>query len=246
MPKQTTRSKKGTSDIVYKSLKNDILHLKLIPGSAVSEIETSNKYNVSRTPVRDAFKALEAEGLLEVVPHVGTFVSYIDIREISDILFLREVVEQSVLPILAANHTQAQILKIRLALKEQQKLLEQMPSFQEQEQKEAGAVFLSLDNQFHELLFSLAGKKKIWEMLVNSNLQYERFRALLNVGNPETMTSLYNAHCEIVETIIQKDFVRLKQVITDHLYSGFSEHADIVLAHSEYFTQNVETPVLGD
>ena len=79
--------KKCTSDLVYKSLKNDILHLKLLPGSAVSEIETSNKYNISRTPVRDAFKALESEGLLRVVPHVGTFVSYIDIREIPSLGF---------------------------------------------------------------------------------------------------------------------------------------------------------------
>ena len=232
--------KRGTSDIVYKSLKNEILHLQLLPGSAVSEIETSNKYNVSRTPVRDAFKALASEGLLEVVPHVGTFVSYIDIREISDILFLREVVEQAVLRILATTYTQAQILKIRLALNEQQKLISQMPTFTPEAQKEAGARFLVLDNQFHELLFSLAGKKKIWDMLVNSNPQYERFRALLNVGNPETMNSLYAAHCELVETIIQKDMDKLQQLISNHIYGGFSENADIVLQNSSYFTQTPE------
>ena len=240
MEHNKTHQKRGSSDVVYKSLKNDILHLQLLPGSAVSEIETSNKYNVSRTPVRDAFKALAAEGLLEVVPHVGTFVSYIDIREISDILFLREVVEQAVLRILATTYTQAQILKIRLALNEQQKLIQQMSSLTPEKQKEAGTRFLVLDNQFHELLFSLAGKKKIWDMLVNSNPQYERFRALLNVGNPEAMTSLYEAHCEIVDTIIAKDLDKLQQVITNHLYGGFSDHADIVLKNAGYFTQEPE------
>ncbi|MBR3761402.1 MAG: GntR family transcriptional regulator [Lachnospiraceae bacterium] len=235
-----TTKKKGTSDIVYKSLKNEILHLQLLPGSAVSEIETSNKYNVSRTPVRDAFKALASEGLLEVVPHVGTFVSYIDIREISDILFLREVVEQAVLRILANTYTQAQVLKIRLALNEQQKLIQQMSTLTPEEQKEAGTRFLLLDNQFHELLFSLAGKKKIWDMLVNSNPQYERFRALLNVGNPEAMTHLYEAHCEIVETILQRNLEKLQQVVTNHLYGGFSENADIVLKNADYFTQETE------
>ena len=238
--KSNTVKKKGTSELVYKSLKNDILHLQLLPGSAVSEIETAGKYNVSRTPVRDAFKALAAEGLLEVVPHVGTFVSYIDIREISDILFLREVVEQAVLRILSTTYTQAQILKIRLSLNEQQKLIHEMHSFTPEEQKEAGARFLVLDNQFHELLFSLAGKKKIWDMLVNSNPQYERFRALLNVGNPEAMTSLYEAHCEIVETVIAKDLDKLSQVITNHLYGGFSDNADIVLKNADYFTQEPE------
>ena len=232
--------KRGASDIVYKALKKDILHLQLLPGSIVSEIETSNKYNVSRTPVRDAFKALASEGLLEVVPHVGTFVSYIDIREISDILFLREVVEQAVLRILAATYTQAQILKIRLALNEQKKLIEQMPSLTPDEQKNAGTRFLILDNQFHELLFFLAGKKKIWDMLVHSNPQYERFRALLNVGNPETMNHLYAAHCELVETIIAKDTDKLQQLVSNHIYGGFSENADIVLKNSSYFTQAPE------
>lgn len=239
METKNTR-KRGSSDIVYKSLKNDILHLRLLPGSAVSEIETSNKYNVSRTPVRDAFKALANEGLLEVVPHVGTFVSYIDIREISDILFLREVVEQAVLRILAATYTQAQMLKIRLALNEQQKLIEQMKSFTQDEVINAGTRFLILDNQFHELLFSLAGKKKIWEMMVHSNPQYERFRALLNVGNPDTMNHLYAAHCELVEAIIAKDTAKLQQLVSNHIYGGFSENADIVLKNSDYFTQTPE------
>ena len=240
MKKQSDTHKKGTSDIVYKSLKNDILHLKLTPGSAVSEIETSNKYKVSRTPVRDAFKALASEGLLEVVPHVGTFVSYIDIREISDILFLREVTEQAVLRILATTHTHAQVLKIKLALNEQLKLIKQMPSLSPDEQKDCGARFLMLDNQFHELLFSLAGKKKVWDMLVNTNPQYERFRTLLNVGNPEAMTNLYDAHCEIADTVIQRDLDKLQQVITAHIYDGFSNNADIVLANSDYFTQDPE------
>lgn len=240
MEKQTSHKKRGTSDIVYTSLKKDILHLRLTPGSAISEIETSNKYNVSRTPVRDAFKALSAEGLLEVVPHVGTFVSYIDIREISDILFLREVVEQAVLRILTTTYTQAQILKIRLALNEQQKFIQQISSLSTQDQKEAGVRFIILDNQFHELLFSLAGKKKIWDMLVDSNPQYERFRALLNVGNPEAMKKLYDTHCEIAEAIIQKDLDRLQQLVTGHIYGGFSDNADIVLKNSDYFTQAPE------
>ncbi len=237
---QKASKKRGTSDIVYKSLKNDILHLNLLPGSAISEIETAGKYEVSRTPVRDAFKALENEGLLEVIPHVGTFVSYIDIQEISDILFMREVIEQAVLRILSATYTQAQILKIRMALNEQQKLLEQLDHMDETAKRHAGTKFLILDNQFHELLFSLAGKGKIWDMLVHSNPQYERFRALLNVGNPNTMGGLYDAHCQLAETIIQKDFDKLQQLVSSHIYGGFSDNADIVLKNSDYFVQKME------
>ena len=86
----------GTSEAVYQQLKEQILHLELPPGSAISEIDTAARYEVSRTPVRDAFKMLESVGLLEIRPLIGTFISLIDLNMISDILIMREVLEQSV------------------------------------------------------------------------------------------------------------------------------------------------------
>ena len=94
----------GTSVAVYKDLKEQILHLELPPGSAISEIDTAAAFHVSRTPVRDAFKMLEREGLLEVRPHIGTFVSLIDLNMISDILYLRETLEQAVLRAVSYTH----------------------------------------------------------------------------------------------------------------------------------------------
>ena len=81
-----TKKHSGTSEAVYQKLKEQILYLELPPGSAISEIDTAAKYEMSRTPVRDAFKMLESEGLLEIRPHIGTFVSLIDLNMISDIL----------------------------------------------------------------------------------------------------------------------------------------------------------------
>ena len=97
----------ASSNVVYTGLKEDILSLKLPPGSSISETDTAAKYNVSRTPVRDAFKALANEGLLEVKPHIGTFVSLMDINQISDVLYIRNVVEQSILKDLAISFSEA-------------------------------------------------------------------------------------------------------------------------------------------
>ena len=109
----------ASSNIVYKGLRDDILSLKLIPGSAISETDIASKYNVSRTPVRDAFKALSNEGLLEVKPHVGTFVSLMDINQISDVLYVRKVVELSILKDLANSLTEADELRLKFNLNEQ-------------------------------------------------------------------------------------------------------------------------------
>ena len=109
----------ATSDGVYEQIKEQILHLELPPGASISEIETAEKYNISRTPVRDAFKRLEREGLLEIRPHIGTFISLIDLNAVSDILYIREVLEYSVLSDLAQMYDPSHGLRIQLILQEQ-------------------------------------------------------------------------------------------------------------------------------
>lgn len=233
-----SNQKKATSDVVYHSLRDDILHLALPPGSAISEIETATKYNVSRTPVRDAFKALENEGLLEVRPHIGTFISYIDLNKVSDIVFVREVTEQSVLKILASSYTQPQMLKMRMALKEQENLLKNY-SAQADTPENRGKYatrFLKLDNDFHHLLFQLARKGAVWELLKSHSSHYERFRTLINWSENNMLHTLYEQHVSIVDAIAAKDYDRLSQIISLHIYSGFNGNLDIILQNADYFS----------
>lgn len=146
----------GTSEAVYKQLKEQILHLELPPGSAISEIDTAAKYEISRTPVRDAFKMLESEGLLEIRPHIGTFVSLIDLNMISDILYMREVLEQAVFKDLAMIYDKSQEFRIRLILQHQRELLDSgMPV------EELSRAFIVSDNEFHNTLYDIAGKKNV-------------------------------------------------------------------------------------
>lgn len=146
----------GTSEAVYQKLKEQILHLELPPGSAISEIDTATKYDVSRTPVRDAFKTLEAEGLLEIRPHIGTFVSLIDLDMISDILYMREVLEQAVLRDLALSHDKSQEFRVRLVLQRQKELIESDLSLEE-----LSRVFIISDNEFHRVLYEMTGKLNV-------------------------------------------------------------------------------------
>ena len=114
----------GTYLQVYYQLRNEILHLELPPGTSIGEIETSARFGTSRTPVRDAFKILELEGLLEIKPHIGTFVSLIDLRTVSDILYMRCTLEQSIFRELASTLNKSQEYKICLLLQKQKELLE--------------------------------------------------------------------------------------------------------------------------
>lgn len=222
----------ATSDGVYEQLKEQILHLELQPGTAISEIETAEKYNISRTPVRDAFKRLEREGLLEIRPHIGTFVSLIDLHAVSDVLYIREVLEFSVLSDLAQIYDDSHDLHIRLILQQQKDLLDSdMPI------EELSRAFITSDNEFHTALFDAAGKKNVIKFLYAYNSQYERFRTFINYNGKEDLLKLYESHETIIECLKNKDFATLKDCIRHHLYDGFSTSGDIIRKHPDFFTK---------
>lgn len=220
----------GTSEAVYQKLKEQILHLNLPPGSAISEIDTAARYEISRTPVRDAFKMLESEGLLEIRPHIGTFVSLIDLNMISDILYMREVLEQSVLKDLAASCDKSQEFLVRLLLKKQKELLESnLPP------EELSRAFIISDNEFHNTLYELAGKKNVMYFFRSINSQYERFRTFLNLCGKEELYRLYSDHEHIWDYISSKDYEQLGVCISHHIYDGFNNSTEAVCQHPEYF-----------
>lgn len=222
----------ATSDGVYNQLKEQILHLELPPGAAISEIETAEKYNISRTPVRDAFKRLEREGLLEIRPHIGTFISLIDLHAVSDVLYIREVLEFSVLCDLAQIYDNSHDLHIRLILQKQKDLLDSdMPI------EELSRAFINSDNEFHTALFDAAGKKNIIKFLYEYNSQYERFRTFINFNGRDDLQKLYDSHVRILECIAAKDFSGLKDSINHHLYDGFSSSSDVISKSPQFFTQ---------
>ena len=158
----------ASSNIVYEGLKAEILSLRLAPGSSISETDIASKFNVSRTPVRDAFKALSNEGLLEVKPHIGTFVSLMDINQISDVLYVRKVVELSILKDLTMTLTEADELKLEFNLNEQKLFLQGAT-----ENENSVNDFIKYDNNFHRLIFRIAGKENIWNMVLGINIRHK-------------------------------------------------------------------------
>ena len=224
------KKKRNASQAAYQDIKEQILHLELKPGTALSETDTAAKYNISRTPVRDVFKALEAEGLLEIKPHIGTFVSLIDLDMISDILYMREVMEQAIFKDLASTYDKSQEYRIRLILQEQQRILESDMSLEEMSR-----IFILSDNTFHNTLYELAGKKNISTFFNTINSQYERFRTFINMNGKDDLFHLYQDHVEITRCISEKNFDELQERISHHIYDGFNTSVLKLHPHHEFF-----------
>ena len=218
-------------EVVYNTLKRRILHLELVPGAVVSEIETAKEFSVSRTPVRDAFKALIGEGLLEVKPHIGTFVTLINLTKISDILYIREIVEKAVLHELALSFHQSHEFKLNHILHNQKLILDNILLSNQIFAME----FVRSDNEFHQILFKLAGRENLIHYYETINGHYERFRTFLNFEDRSSANKLYEQHLQLIDHLKNKEFTQLNQLLTRHIYDGFNCKTNVIYEHPEYF-----------
>jgi len=225
----------GTSENVYQKLREQILHLELPPQSSVSEIETAAKYDVSRTPVRDAFKLLEAEGLLEVRPHVGTFVTQIDLEMVSDILYMREHLEAAVLKELSGKYDDNCKKAVREKLLKQKELIAS-----DKDIAELSRAFIVEDNEFHSMLYELAGRSNVHWIFGFMVAQYERFRTLINFGGKETLERLYNEHERLVACLEENRTDELSDLVSKHIYEGFRCSKEVMQRYPDYFKKEKE------
>ena len=145
---------------VYEKLREEIQYLELVPGQLVGEIETAERFKVSRTPVRSAFKQIESDGLVEIKSHIGTFVSLIDLEQITDVLFMREILEIEVMKRLSYSITEIQEFRLNYLLKQQEELFEKDLS-----EKALAREFFKLDNELHQSMFEFAGRSQVYVLL---------------------------------------------------------------------------------
>ncbi|TCT15527.1 GntR family transcriptional regulator [Natranaerovirga pectinivora] len=216
---------------VYTRLKDEILSLKIKPGQSIGEIEIANRFNVSRTPVRDAFKRLEYENLLEIRAHKGTSVTLIDINYITDIIYIREKLEFAVIQELCKNCTENKQFQLNLLLTKQNKLFEQGYS-----QEELAREFIKSDNEFHAMLFKLANKENVLSFITSISHHYERFRMFINIIEENILYELFEEHKLLAECIVTNNIEKLQEVFKEHLYNGIRKSSEKVFEYPEYFT----------
>src|SRR5690606_35948518 len=145
----------STRSHVYNILRRAIVTLEFLPGQALSENELAARHSVSRTPVREALIRLADEGLVEVVPQLGTFVSRISARDVIEVRFIRETLERASLPHAIQRIGRDDEKKLGLLLDEQE----------EAEQEGDLQHWFSTDEDLHRTLLEIGGHPKIWPIV---------------------------------------------------------------------------------
>ena len=153
---------------IYSDLRDELVSLQRRPGEAISEAEIALSYGVSRTPVREAILKLSDEGLLEIFPQSGIFVSRIPVAALPEAIIIRKALEETTARLAAERATSSQVLVLHSIL---------------ERQREANAAgdrdaFHQADKCFMPAIADVAGYPGIWTLILQVKVHVDRYRRL--------------------------------------------------------------------
>lgn len=214
----------STRDAVYLQLRDQILKLELPPGAPLSENETSALFQVSRTPVRESFLRLAQEGLVQVLPQRGTFVSLIDTELVEEGRFMREQLERSVIRLACEHFPPDSLALLDLNLRQQQDCMKN--------HQDKG--MFEWDEAFHRILFNGCRKSNIWTLIEQMNTHLNRSR-MLRLVDDHNWQHLYDQHREMVEAIKKQQADRAEQLMKEHLSLNITDQALLKEKYPNYY-----------
>ncbi len=197
------------AESVYYQIRRKILNGKYTPGENLTELEVSKELNVSRTPVREAFKHLESEGLLELRPNRGAVVVGIGRSDIEDIYEIRSLLEGR-----AAE---------RAALQADKKALEQLAEILDLtefyiERKDFDRV-TTMDDRFHRTIYELTGSRMLQRILKELHAYAENIRER-SIKEPGRADLMLKEHRAIVEAMVAQNPEKAGQLMVQHVQNS--------------------------
>ena len=196
-------------EVVFNTLRQAILKGELKPGERLMEIALAEKLGVSRTPVREALRQLELEGLVKIVPNKGAYVTGITGKDVKDIYLVRSLLEGLCARWATGHITEKQIEKL-----EEIVLLSEFHANKNQKEKTGQVV--ELDGKFHEVLYE-ASNSRILEHVLSDFHKYVQMARQASVTREHRAEKSIKEHKEILEAIKQKDADKAEQLANEHI-----------------------------
>lgn len=191
---------------LYEELQRDILKGLLPRGAKLSEQQVGEKYGLSRTPVREAFRQLELEGLIETIPNRGAFVVGLDESDIEDLFEMRKALE-----VLAVNWA------IKRITKEEKEELEEAYEFMEFYTMKKDAVkMLNINRRFHSLIYKASHNR----MLNNTLSTYQLYLKETDSSSAyldNHLETVLGEHKKIYDAFINEDPLAGTIAVAAHL-----------------------------
>jgi DNA-binding GntR family transcriptional regulator len=197
---------KPIREIAYETLKHAIITGEISAGIRIVETEYANKLHISRTPLREALRKLERDGLVEYVIRRGVVVRAFTIEDVEEIYTIRNSLEMITLPAIIQNATPRDIKSMREKLQEMDRMM-----------ADNNIERLSLlARSFHDQLTAISSLKRILRVIQGQDEYIHRFSAL-SIAKDKRRAQAHQEHYKIVEMVENKDLEGLQAIMRKHI-----------------------------
>ncbi len=193
-------------EIVYEELKRQILVGEIAPGTRMMEVELADVMGVSRTPVREAIRKLEKEGLVTIEPRKGAYASNISIKDMVDVLEVRQGLEGMAAAIASGRITEKQKTDL-LNIVEKYKAAVESANIEE---------IIKYDEEFHSMIIAISGNKTLMQVFSTVQELALRFRYIY-YDDFNRYESMPREHQLIEEAIMSGDAEKARVAAGDHV-----------------------------
>lgn len=193
-------------DVVFKTLRQAILKGELKPGERLMEIALAEKLGVSRTPIREAIRKLELEGLVVMVPRKGAHVANITEKDLNDVLEVRIGLENMAIDKACCLMKKEQFQELKAAEEHFSRIL----------QKGDLTQLAEADVAFHEIIYRASNNERLLQLLGNLREVIYRYR-IEYLKDEATREKLAEEHSEIYEAIFARDASKAKAFTFSHI-----------------------------
>lgn len=193
-------------DVVFHTLRQAILKGELKPGERLMEIQLAKKLGVSRTPIREAIRKLELEGLVLMIPRKGAEVAEITEKNLRDVLEVREALERLAVRLACEQITKAQVREVREAAE----------AFQDALTSGNVTEIAEADEHFHDLINLATGNQKLIQILHNLREQMYRYRVEY-LKNEAVFPQLLEEHESLIRAIERRQKEQAAEIVCRHI-----------------------------
>jgi GntR family transcriptional regulator, rspAB operon transcriptional repressor len=213
---------------VYQLLREKILTLQLKPGESINERWLADWLGVSRTPIREAVNRLAANGLIGIVPNVGTSVSLINAERVKEFNLIRTSLEMMIVRI-AATRFDDEADSLLTGLIDRQGETLKRPDLIEN---------IVVDTEFHRAISRIGGLCSTWMILQHVMDEILRVRHL-SVRRPRSLTEPIGEHYAIVEALRTKNPEKCEWAMKAHLDASSRRIVEALVQHPDYLENHV-------
>ena len=204
-------------DVVFNTLRQAILKGELAPGERLMEIQLAEKLGVSRTPIREAIRKLELEGLVLMIPRKGAEVAKISEKSLRDVLEVRRSLEELAIELACQRMTDEEI----------DQLEQRQNAFKNAIHKGNAMNIAETDEAFHDVIYLGTGNDKLVQILNNLREQMYRYRVEY-LKNPEVYPQLIAEHEELITKITHHEKQEATKIMCRHIDNQVEAVTDVI------------------